>query len=152
MSRCPRRSAAGTPLAVSNTSDRTLYVTASMRGIAKSGDEDVAANGLAVTVSYSDADGQPLDNIAKLAQGSDLIAEITVKNAARRRLDNLALTQLVPAGWEIRNERLDGGDALGTIDAGGAAQSQLDLVVGAGWLARRHAQGRPSTSTSATTA
>ena len=28
-------------------------------------------------------------------------------------LYNLALTQMVPAGWEIRNERMDGGDALG---------------------------------------
>ena len=43
----------------------------------------------------------------KLTQGSDLIAQMTVKNLGKRALDNLALTQLVPAGWEIRNDRLE---------------------------------------------
>jgi uncharacterized protein YfaS (alpha-2-macroglobulin family) len=110
----PAPAAAGTPLAVRNTSGRPLYATVSVRGIAKSGDEDVASNGLTVDIRYSDAAGQPLTSVSRLVQGSDLIADITVVNASQRRLTNLALTQLVPAGWEIRNERMDGGDGLGT--------------------------------------
>jgi len=109
----PAPAATGTPVTVRNTSGRTLYATVSVRGIAKSGEEDTSANGLAVDVAYRDANGQPLD-VRKMTQGDDFIAEITVRNTSRRRLTNLALTQMVPAGWEIRNERMDGGEALGT--------------------------------------
>ncbi len=108
----PAPSAAGTPLAMRNTSGRALYATVSVRGIAKSGDEDAAANGLDIDVAYTDANGAPLA-VGKLVQGSDLMAEITIRNTSKRRLTNLALTQMAPAGWEIRNERMDGGDALG---------------------------------------
>jgi alpha-2-macroglobulin len=109
----PAPSAAGTPLTIRNTSGRTLYATVSVRGIARSGDEDAAANGLDIDIAYTNGDGTPLD-VAKLPQGSDLVAEITIRNTSKRRLTNLALTQMVPAGWEIRNERMDGGEALGT--------------------------------------
>ena len=43
----------------------------------------------------------------RVAQGSDLIAQVTLRNTGKRTLDNLALSQLVPAGWEIRNDRLE---------------------------------------------
>ncbi len=109
----PAPAATGMPLTVHNTSTRTLYATVAVRGIAKSGEEDASSSSLDIDVKYSDANGQSV-NIAKLTQGSDLVAEITVRNTSKRKLTNLALTQLVPAGWEIRNERLDGGNALGT--------------------------------------
>ena len=109
----PTPQTASTPLAVRNTSHRTLYATVAVRGIAKSGEEDASANGLDLSIQYQDAGGQALDSVSRLTQGNDLIAQITVRNTSRRKLDNLALTQLVPAGWEIRNERMDGGDALG---------------------------------------
>ena len=59
-----------------------------------------------IDVVYSDMAGKAVD-VRKLAQGSDLIAQVTVKNVSKRPLDNLALMQLVPAGWEIRNDRLE---------------------------------------------
>ncbi|MEO8062042.1 MAG: MG2 domain-containing protein [Pseudomonadota bacterium] len=100
------------PLVLINTSDRKLYATIAMRATPKSGEEDVSAKGLSIDIAYSDADGTPVE-IGKLPQGSDLIAQITVKNVGKRTLDNLALTQLVPAGWEIRNDRLEGTDTAG---------------------------------------
>jgi len=111
----PAPSAAGMPLSVRNSSGRALHFTTAVRGIARSGEEDVASNGLALEISYSDAAGNPLPSVSRVIQGSDLIADITVRNVSSRRLTNLALTQLVPAGWEIRNERMDGGDPLGTV-------------------------------------
>jgi uncharacterized protein YfaS (alpha-2-macroglobulin family) len=109
----PAPSATGTPLTVRNTSARTLYATVSIRGVARSGEEDAAASGLEIGVTYSDGAGNPLNSVSRLLQGNDLIAEISIRNAGKRRLTNLALTQMVPAGWEIRNERMDGGEALG---------------------------------------
>jgi uncharacterized protein YfaS (alpha-2-macroglobulin family) len=108
----PAPPAAGMPLSLTNTSDRKLYVTASVRAVPRSGEERPSANGLTLAVTYSDADGNPVD-IAKVPQGMDLIAQLTVKNTGTRALDNLALSQIVPAGWEIRNDRLENVDATG---------------------------------------
>jgi uncharacterized protein YfaS (alpha-2-macroglobulin family) len=102
----PAPSVVGLPLELKNTSDRKLFVTAAVRATPASGEEDASANGLSIEVAYSDAAGKAID-IRKLVQGSDLMAQIVVKNVSKRRLDNLALTQLVPAGWEIRNDRLE---------------------------------------------
>ncbi len=76
----------------------------------------MSANGLTLAIEYSDADGQPVD-VRKIAQGSDLIAQLSIKNVSKRQLDNLALSQLVPAGWEIRNDRLEGVDTQGERSA-----------------------------------
>jgi uncharacterized protein YfaS (alpha-2-macroglobulin family) len=108
----PAPSANGMPLELRNTSDRKLYVTASVRAVPRSGEEQASANGLVLAVSYSDSEGNAVD-IAKVPQGMDLIAQITVKNVGARGLDNLALSQLVPAGWEIRNDRLENVDTSG---------------------------------------
>jgi uncharacterized protein YfaS (alpha-2-macroglobulin family) len=102
----PAPPAAGLPLLVKNTSDRKLYVTAQMRATPASGEEDASANGLSIDIAYSDGDGKTID-VRKIAQGTDLVAQITVKNLGKRALDNLALSELVPAGWEIRNDRLE---------------------------------------------
>jgi alpha-2-macroglobulin len=102
----PAPPATGLPLTVKNTSDRKLYVTAAMRATPASGEEDASSNGMTIAINYTNADGGAVD-VKKLAQGSDLIAQVTVKNVGKRTLDNLALTQLVPAGWEIRNDRLE---------------------------------------------
>jgi uncharacterized protein YfaS (alpha-2-macroglobulin family) len=102
----------GVPLTLTNTSERKLYATVAVRAIPRSGEEDASANGLNLSVGYSDADGKPLD-VRRVVQGSDLIAQLTVRNVSKRQLDNLALSQLVPAGWEIRNDRLEGVDTQG---------------------------------------
>jgi uncharacterized protein YfaS (alpha-2-macroglobulin family) len=103
---------AGVPLTLTNTSERKLYATVAVRAVPRSGEEDVSANGISLGVAYSDADGEPIDP-RRVQQGSDLIAQLTVKNVSKRQLDNLALSQLVPAGWEIRNDRLEGVDTQG---------------------------------------
>jgi uncharacterized protein YfaS (alpha-2-macroglobulin family) len=113
------------PLALTNTSDRKLYVTASVRAVPRSGEERPSANGLTLTVTYSDADGNPVD-VASVPQGMDLIAQLTVKNTGTRALDNLALSQIVPAGWEIRNDRLENVDTTGE-------RKQDDTSRGAYW-------------------
>jgi alpha-2-macroglobulin len=127
----PPPPAAGLPLAITNTSDRKLYVTAAVRAIPASGEEDVSANGLDIQIAYSDADGKPVD-VHRLAQGSDLLAQITIRNTSKRYIDNLALTQMVPAGWEIRNDRLEEVDTEGERMPG-APQMQRFWWVPSAW-------------------
>ncbi|MDR0995939.1 MAG: alpha-2-macroglobulin [Tannerella sp.] len=69
------------------------------------------AEGLRLVVKYTDMNGAPLstDNIR---QGTDFRATVTVTNiSGTSDYQNLALTHLVPSGWEIYNERLFGGAA-----------------------------------------
>lgn len=112
------------PITLTNTSDRKLYATVAVRATPKSGEEDASANGLTLTVEYSDSDGKALD-VRRISQGSDLIAQLTVKNVSKRQLDNLALAQLVPAGWEIRNDRLEGADTQGARSSEPQSLSQF---------------------------
>ncbi|MBK6597439.1 MAG: hypothetical protein IPG25_05785 [Proteobacteria bacterium] len=101
------------PVRVTNTADRPLYATLIVRGVPPSGSEDAAEQGLTIRQEYADAAGVQGLTIASLTQGTDLLTRVTVTNTTRRRLDNLALTQMLPAGWEIRNERMEGAGVNG---------------------------------------
>lgn len=103
----------GASVSLSNTSNRRLFASLATRGVPKSGSDVAGASGLSLTVEYRDDAGAALD-VSRLPQGSDLIAKIVVANDTGHRIDNIALAQLVPAGWEIHNERMEGLEATGT--------------------------------------
>jgi alpha-2-macroglobulin len=103
----------GAPVRVKNTSDRPLFATLLVRGIPKPGTDEAASSGLALEVNYATADGTQLD-MSQIFQGVDVLAEVTVRNTTGARIDNIALTQMVPAGYEIHNERMDGAETAGT--------------------------------------
>jgi len=109
----------GAQVRVQNPTDRRLFVTLTARGIAASGADTADAQGLALDVSYRDEEGRVID-VTRLVQGTDLIARIVVTNTTSYRIDNIALAHLVPAGWEIHNERMEGFDALGEREGGDA--------------------------------
>ena len=102
----------GKPLEIRNTSQRILFVTLATQGVPEAGNEDATASGLAVDVTYTDEDGKSLD-IEHLKQGTDLIAHVAVRNGTSLRIDNIALTQIFAAGWEIHNDRLDNSNTTG---------------------------------------
>jgi uncharacterized protein YfaS (alpha-2-macroglobulin family) len=95
----------GAAVEIRNTSGRPLYAAILLRGVPKPGEEAATAEGLALDVQYTTAAGVPLD-VAEVAQGTDLIARLTVTNRTRMNLRNIALEHMVPAGWEIHNPRL----------------------------------------------
>lgn len=65
-------------------------------------------DGLAMEIRYYNDQGQPV-NIRNLSQGEDVTAEISVKNTGLTGTYNeLALSYLVPSGFEIINDRLTG--------------------------------------------
>lgn len=102
----------GAPVKVKNTSDRPLFATIVVRGIPRPGLDEASSSGLALQVDYNSTEGIPVD-LAKVPQGQDVVAEVTVRNATNQRIDNIALTQMVPAGYEIHNERMEGADTTG---------------------------------------
>ncbi|MCM1030516.1 MAG: MG2 domain-containing protein [Oscillibacter sp.] len=65
-------------------------------------------SGLLMDIRYYDAAGNPVD-LQQLKQGTDITAEISIKNTGvTGTYQNLALSYLLPSGFEIINDRLTG--------------------------------------------
>jgi len=97
---------------VKNTGQATLYATVITAGKPLAGEEEAMAENLKLTVSYTTAEGSPID-VTSLASGQEFQATYTVTNPGTLGTGyrQLALRSLVPSGWEITNERLDAGGA-----------------------------------------
>ena len=95
---------------VKNTSDGSLYATLITSTVAEFGTRNEAHNnGISLGVTYTSSNGKVL-NPAEIPQGTDFTVTITVGNTSSMRdYTNLALTEVVPSGWEIFNDRLFGG-------------------------------------------
>jgi uncharacterized protein YfaS (alpha-2-macroglobulin family) len=107
---------AGASLTFKNTSKRVLFVSVISRGVSPPGESKATASGLSLDVEYADSQGKTVD-VSKLASGTDLIARITVRNNEPFEVKNIALTQMLPAGWEIMNDRMDNVDTKGDRNA-----------------------------------
>jgi len=92
---------------IENNTDKYLYARVISDGIPVVGDTTSAQNNLLMEVHYTDMQGQRI-NPAKVRQGTDLVAEISVRHPGQREAyKELALTTIFPSGWEILNGRLN---------------------------------------------
>lgn len=91
-------------IVIKNDGNQQLFVHFINKGTVKGTDTEAMASGIGVAVSYTDADMKPL-NVSQLIQGTNFIATVTVKNNSALDVTNLALTHIVPAGWEILNTK-----------------------------------------------
>jgi alpha-2-macroglobulin len=92
-------------LMVENSSDKPLYVTLIRKGIPLQSDITREEKGLSMNVEYLDMKMKPVDQKNR-EQGSDFMMVARITNNTFSDIDNIALTQMVPSGWEIRNTRL----------------------------------------------
>ena len=91
---------------IANKGLGSLFVSTTTRGKALPGEEEAAQSNLLINSSYSDMSGESID-IDNLQQGTDFIASIQIRNPGLMgEYENLALSLVVPSGWEIRNLRL----------------------------------------------
>ncbi|HOX47643.1 MAG TPA: MG2 domain-containing protein [Spirochaetales bacterium] len=90
---------------VKNLSKTPVFAKVVARGVPAAGQESAVSNGLSISVGYFDMDENPIDPNA-LPLGQDLVIEAVVRNRTTLKLRNLALTQVLPAGWEIANYRV----------------------------------------------
>ena len=92
---------------VRNTGTSLLFARLLLSGIPAVTEMTAARSNLEVSVAYRNMDGKTLD-VARLTQGSDFLAEVTVSNPGRLgNYTDMVLTQVFPSGWEIHNTRLD---------------------------------------------
>jgi uncharacterized protein YfaS (alpha-2-macroglobulin family) len=96
-----------TPIKVSVKGQGNLFVRLVKHGVPHAGLETDKFTNLELSVNYKTLNGTSLD-VSQLEQGTDFMAEVTVKNPGLRGMyRNLALAQIFASGWEIRNQRLD---------------------------------------------
>lgn len=93
-----------------NNQANMIYVRVLNSGKPPLGAEISEQRGLSVSVVYKDLNGNALD-IGTLTQGQDFVAVVKVSNLKNQDLNDVALTQIFPSGWEIVNTRFtDFGD------------------------------------------
>jgi alpha-2-macroglobulin len=93
---------------VSNDSDNELFVSLIMTGTPGGIDNTRYSENLSVDTRLTAMDDRPLSPDA-IEQGTDFKYVVRVSNPGTAgNAENLALTQMVPSGWEIRNTRLEG--------------------------------------------
>lgn len=96
---------ASNKLTVENESDNPLFVTFTEEGVPPVADMTVKENNLSMKVAWLDMEQKPVD-VSSLAQGKSFLMTVDITNTTFRQVGNLALTQMVPSGWEIQNTRL----------------------------------------------
>jgi hypothetical protein len=101
---------------VKNTADGILYATLTTVSSAPAGTPVAASsNGLKVEVSYQDESGAAVKP-ATLPQGKEFTAVVKVTNPTQADYRSLALSERIPSGWEILNDRLRSGADEGISD------------------------------------
>jgi uncharacterized protein YfaS (alpha-2-macroglobulin family) len=93
-------------ITVKNTGTGNLYLGRTMITTPLEDRSPAVSNNLKIAVEYEDVDYKPL-NPAQLKQGTDFIVKIKISNTnGITTYTNLALTHIIPSGWEIFNTRI----------------------------------------------
>lgn len=95
---------------VLNKTNAPLFVRVVSSGQLPPGEEEAAyQRHVSIETTFTDRSGKTIDP-SRIAIGTDFTAVTTVKNLGSRvqHIDEVAVTQIFPSGWEIQNERLAG--------------------------------------------
>ena len=92
----------GNEITVTNNKGNVVYVTLAQKGKLPLGDELAEQKNMTLKVEYLDGEGEKLD-VTSLRQGTEIIAKVAVTNTSNDYVDNIALSQIFPSGWEIVN-------------------------------------------------
>jgi uncharacterized protein YfaS (alpha-2-macroglobulin family) len=93
-------------VSISNTGNGVLYANVVSKTKPLRDSLPEVANNIRLEVSYTNMNGTSLD-VQRLKQGADFVAIIKVSNiGGQENYTDLALTHIIPSGWEIYNERM----------------------------------------------
>lgn len=96
-------------ITIKNTKDKPVYARFISQGIPLKGKEIEEEKVISMTVTYRYKDNSLIKDPSKFTQGTDIFIDTEIRNSGMYgNLEELALTQIVPSGWEIINLRLQG--------------------------------------------
>lgn len=87
-------------LNVRNTGDAPIYLSVTSQGVATQGKISKTSNGLELSLSYSSDADRPITPY-ELTQSTTFQASLLVRNTSGKDLEHIAVTHILPAGWEI---------------------------------------------------
>ncbi|MGM0555301.1 MAG: alpha-2-macroglobulin family protein, partial [Myxococcota bacterium] len=83
---------------------KSTYLVVSSYGVREEPTVEYGGDGLSLEREYVDANGEPLDN-GEVELGDMAFVRLTMTNQTSSALQNIALVDRIPAGWEIENPR-----------------------------------------------
>lgn len=89
-------------LTIKNKESNRVYVSLIQQGQLPLGKELASQNNLILNTQFLDGNGKKID-VSNLRQATGITAKITVTNPTLNAVDNVALSQIFPSGWEIVN-------------------------------------------------
>jgi uncharacterized protein YfaS (alpha-2-macroglobulin family) len=102
-------------ITLKNNKKNTIYIRVLNTGILPIGQENVVQSDVSAGIVFKNRKGGVI-NVSKITQGTEFIAEVTVRNQRNERVENVALSQILPSGFEIVNTRFtDYGDATNNV-------------------------------------
>jgi len=102
-------------ITLKNNKSNTIYVRVLNTGILPIGQENVLQSDVSAAIVFKNRKGGVI-NVSKINQGTEFVAEVTVKNQRNESVQNVALSQILPSGFEIVNTRFtDYGDATNNV-------------------------------------
>ena len=97
-------SGAGARLTIRNTGSAPIYVNSTVWGVPKTAETEAVSNRLKIARTYHTADG-PLEPDAPFVQGKAYVVQLRLE--APMPVENVVVSDLLPAGFEIDNPRLN---------------------------------------------
>lgn len=96
---------------ISNKTGATQYARIAYSGVLPIGEEYTEESKLNVRAVYHN--NGVIINPTSITQGTEFVCDITITNTSQKGIDNIALTSIIPSGWEIVNLRYTeaGGDS-----------------------------------------
>lgn len=113
-------------LQIKNNGKSTVFARLIMEGVPEQGEERAYSNGISIMVNYVDENGQVLD-VSSLSQGTNFTAVVVVGNSSPSGYNNLVLSEIFPAGWEILNTRYLNDGAADSISRASRGISYQDI-------------------------
>ena len=92
-------------LTLSNNGTAPVYAVLSVKGIPAAGEEQAQSAGLAMEIRYTAPDGSPV-KVESLERGQTFKALAVITNKSGVAVQDIALAERFPSGWEIKNERV----------------------------------------------
>jgi hypothetical protein len=109
----------GNTLTIKNTKNNTIYVRLLNTGILPVGEEKTIQSDVSAFISYTNRKGTTI-SVKKIKQGTEFIATIIIRNLRNERVEHIALTQIIPSGFEIVNTRY--------TDYGSSTDNRADYI------------------------
>ncbi|WP_339890162.1 MG2 domain-containing protein [uncultured Flavobacterium sp.] len=104
---------------IKNNKDNTIYVRVLNSGILPVGEEKVMQNNFFGNITFKTRNGNTI-SLNEIKQGTEIVAQVTIRNQSNDNIENVALSQIIPSGFEIMNSRY--------TDFGNFAQNKADYI------------------------